>query len=149
MQVVELMATAIKEISEAEFLGRRDRQNNQLPAVPGEDRTGYAVREWTLLNVLSAGSLLGKSCKGTLRLAGHDAEMQNMGYEFGKHLALAWQVNVLLCTYVFFVELFFLLLKLLFFEIFLIKGMPGLGAFYHEGHWVSVQSLLSASNVSH
>lgn len=86
------MATAIKEMSEAESLGRRDQQNHQLPAVPGEDRTGYAVREWTLLNVLSAGSLLGKSCKGTLSLADHDAEMQNKAYEFGNHLALALQV---------------------------------------------------------
>lgn len=37
------------------------------------------------------GSLLGKSCQGTLKLAGHSEEMQEKGYLFGKHLALAWQ----------------------------------------------------------
>lgn len=37
------------------------------------------------------GSLLGKSCQGTLKLAGHTEEMQGKGYLFGKHLALAWQ----------------------------------------------------------
>lgn len=37
------------------------------------------------------GSLLGKSCQGTLTLAGHSEEMQGKGYLFGKHLALAWQ----------------------------------------------------------
>lgn len=37
------------------------------------------------------GSLLGKSCQGTLKLAGHSYELQQKGYLFGKHLALAWQ----------------------------------------------------------
>lgn len=37
------------------------------------------------------GSLLGKSCQGTLKLAGHPEELQQKGYLFGKHLALAWQ----------------------------------------------------------
>ncbi|XP_011299365.1 decaprenyl-diphosphate synthase subunit 2 [Fopius arisanus] len=89
--LVELMSSAVRDLAEAEFLGRRDSQNNALPPVPPEDRTGYAVREWTLQNVTSAGSLLGKSCQGTLKLAGHDEDLQMQGYNFGKHLALAWQ----------------------------------------------------------
>ncbi|XP_034949007.1 decaprenyl-diphosphate synthase subunit 2-like [Chelonus insularis] len=89
--VVELMSSAVRDLAEAEFVGRRDRQNNPVPPVPPPDRTGYAVREWTLQNVLSAGALLGKSCQGSLKLAGHNEEMQNYGYKFGKHLALAWQ----------------------------------------------------------
>lgn len=89
--LVELMSSAVRDLAEAEFMGRRDEQNNPLPSIPPEDRTGYAVREWTLQNVLSAGALLGKSCQGTLKLAGHSEEMQAHGYEFGKHLALAWQ----------------------------------------------------------
>lgn len=35
--------------------------------------------------------MLGKSCQGTLKLAGHPLELQEQGYLFGKHLALAWQ----------------------------------------------------------
>lgn len=34
---------------------------------------------------------MGKSCQGTLKLAGHPIELQEKGYLFGKHLALAWQ----------------------------------------------------------
>jgi hypothetical protein len=36
---------------------------DELPMTP-------ALADWTTRNVLSAGSLLGKSCKGTLKLAG-------------------------------------------------------------------------------
>lgn len=86
------MSSAVRDLAEAEFVGRRDDQNNPLPSIPPADRTGYAVAEWTLRNVLSAGALLGKSCQGTLKLAGHSDEMQEQGYKFGKHLALAWQV---------------------------------------------------------
>lgn len=86
------MSSAVKDLTEAEFIGRRDSQNNPLPSVPPEDCTNYAVNEWTLRNVLSAGALLGKSCKGTLKLAGHNEEMQEHAFNFGKHLALAWQV---------------------------------------------------------
>lgn len=95
------MSSAVRDLAEAEFVGRRDLQNNPLPSVPPEDRTDYAVREWTIQNVLSAGALLGKSCQGTLKLAGHDEQMQAQGYNFGKHLALAWQV----------IKLFFVLHK--------------------------------------
>ncbi|KAL1450187.1 hypothetical protein WDU94_002634 [Cyamophila willieti] len=113
--LVELMSGAVRDLTESEFLGRRDLQNNPLPPqfltntiMPGESNPGPsssssesvtsdelpmtpALVDWTTRNVLSAGSLLGKSCKGTLKLAGQDAELQEQGYQFGKHLALAWQ----------------------------------------------------------
>lgn len=89
--IVELMSSALRDLAEAEFVGRRDSQNFPLPSMPPENRKGYAVKEWTHMNVLSAGALLGKACQGTLKLAGHSSEMQDQGYKFGKHLALAWQ----------------------------------------------------------
>lgn len=92
--IVELMSSAVRDLAEAEFVGRRDNQNNPLPSIPPEDRKDYAVKEWTLRNVLSAGALLGKSCKGALKLAGHSNEIQEQGYNFGKHLALAWQAGL-------------------------------------------------------
>ncbi|XP_076661853.1 decaprenyl diphosphate synthase subunit 2 [Halictus rubicundus] len=99
-EIVELMSSAVRDLAEAEFIGRRDSQNNPLPSLPPEDRTDYAVEEWTLRNVLSAGALLGKSCKGTLKLAGHSNEIQEQGYNFGKHLALAWQAYLDLSPFI-------------------------------------------------
>lgn len=91
LQVVEMMSTALRDLAVGEFLGRRDKQNNPLPTpLPHTD----ALADWTQRNVLSAGSLLGKSCQGTLKLAGHGVELQEQGYKFGKHLALAWQVKI-------------------------------------------------------
>lgn len=89
-QLVELMSSAVRDLAEGEFVGRRDQQNNPLPSPQG---VSNATEDWTLRNVLSAGSLLGKSCQGTLKLAGHGTELQEQGYKFGKHLALAWQVK--------------------------------------------------------
>ncbi|EEB14224.1 hexaprenyl pyrophosphate synthetase, putative [Pediculus humanus corporis] len=87
--LVELMSSAIRDLTEGEFIGPRDKQNNPMPSPPGPP--GTAMEEWTLRNVLSAGSLLGKSCQGTLQLGGHGPKFQEQGFCFGKHLALAWQ----------------------------------------------------------
>lgn len=85
--VVKLMSSAVRDQAVSEFLGKRDKQNNPLPSTSDES----ALSDWTQRNVLSAGSLLGKSCQGTLKLAGHPNQLQEEGYKFGKHLALAWQ----------------------------------------------------------
>jgi len=114
---MELISSALRDLSEAEFVGRRDSQNNPLPSrfepldgklgsarlrfnplqPSGKVRGGMlvtpALRDWTRRNVLSAGSLLGKSCQGALLLAGHGERLQKQGFLFGKHLSLAWQVN--------------------------------------------------------
>lgn len=82
------MSSAVRDQAVSEFLGLRDKQNNPLPSTCNET----ALSDWTQRNVLSAGSLLGKSCQGTLKLAGHSNQLQEEGYKFGKHLALAWQV---------------------------------------------------------
>ncbi|XP_014255795.1 decaprenyl-diphosphate synthase subunit 2 [Cimex lectularius] len=84
--VVHLMSSAVLDQAVSEFIGRRDKQNNPLPG-----SSESALSDWTQRNVLSAGSLLGKSCEGTLKLAGHTKQIQEQGYKFGKHLALAWQ----------------------------------------------------------
>lgn len=36
---------------------------------------------------------MAKSCQATLVLAGHSEAMQMKGFEFGKEIALAWQVG--------------------------------------------------------
>ncbi|KAJ4438839.1 hypothetical protein ANN_14792 [Periplaneta americana] len=90
-ELVELISGAVRDLAEGEFVGRRDQQNNPLPSPQG---VCDAAQDWTHRNVLSAGSLLGRACQGTLKLAGHGRELQEQGYNFGKHLALAWQACV-------------------------------------------------------
>lgn len=108
----ELMSSALRDLVEGDFLGETDIQNNPLPGKPQENPDtvpipvefgtepmnvnnvlGNAKAEWTLRNILGGASLLGKSCQGTLLLAGHSIEMQQQGYLFGRHLALAWQAH--------------------------------------------------------
>lgn len=104
-------------MSESNFVGDRDEQNIPLASNPNlriqvenlsslddfnyynqhvnmEEIMGYPEREWVYRHVLSSASLLGKSCQGTLLLAGHSEAMQKQGYLFGKHLALSWQASM-------------------------------------------------------
>lgn len=117
--LVELISSAVRDLTEAEFIGDRDEQNNPLPSQPlktprrvpvdvheeydmhladdvlkpmeKERFMGNPDTEWALRNILSAGSLLGKSCQGALKLAGLPESAQKNGFHFGKHLVLAWQ----------------------------------------------------------
>lgn len=98
--LIEIMSGAIRDLTEGEFIGPRDLQNNPLPSrfpalssplSPLHLSQSSAIKDWRHRNILSAASLLGNSCKGTLILAGQNAELQKHAYEFGKHLALASQ----------------------------------------------------------
>ncbi|XP_031622308.1 decaprenyl-diphosphate synthase subunit 2 isoform X2 [Contarinia nasturtii] len=117
--LVELISSAVRDLTEAEFIGDRDEQNNPLPSAPPktprrittdvhddydlhladdvlkpmekERFMGAPDTEWALRNILSAGSLLGKSCQGALKLAGLSESTQKLGFHFGKHLVLSWQ----------------------------------------------------------
>lgn len=117
-QLMELISSALRDLSESQFVGRRDSQNNPLPSpfeplgqqhnltpkIPFDPLTRLldpldgmpitpALVDWTKRNMLSAGSLLGKSCQGTMILAGHGEQLQKQGFLFGKHLSLSWQVK--------------------------------------------------------
>lgn len=117
-ELVALMSSAVRDFAESEFVGDRDEQNNPLPSKPDpENRNkrvedvdfnddkildpydiqsvmGIPEKEWELRHILSAGSLLGKSCQGALKLAGLPSDIQRRGYLFGKHLSLAWQTCI-------------------------------------------------------
>ncbi|XP_035914177.1 decaprenyl-diphosphate synthase subunit 2-like [Anopheles stephensi] len=119
-----LISSAFRDLAESNFIGERDEQNNPLPTKPSalakelatdvnslddlgfgdlEDNTepmkidgvvGNPEKEWSLRHVLGGGSLLGKSCQGALMLGGHPESLQKQGYQFGKHLSLAWQACI-------------------------------------------------------
>lgn len=119
-ELVGLISSALRDLSESNFIGERDEQNNPLPSDPrieraetkdqcSDDETdvmdnlkpmcmkgvmGNPEKEWAIRHILSAGSLLGKSCQGALKLASLDEALQKQGYLFGKHLALAWQACI-------------------------------------------------------
>lgn len=106
-----LISTALRDMSEGEFFGKRDNQNMPLPGVPRSknveefkissdtlpldvtDCLGYPVREWTLRTMYNGGSLFGRGCQGALVLGGYDGKLeeQEAAYLFGSHLCLAWQ----------------------------------------------------------
>ncbi|XP_058125415.1 all trans-polyprenyl-diphosphate synthase PDSS2-like [Anopheles ziemanni] len=123
--LIELISSAVRDLTESSFFGERDVQNNALPSRPLEragseasvssgmevdlsfgdmvDNTqplslagvmGNPEKEWSLRHILGAGSLLGKSCQGTIMLAGQPESLQRQGYMFGKHLSLAWQACI-------------------------------------------------------
>lgn len=111
--VNELISSALRDLVDCEFVGPRDKQNKPLPAEPADavagktteedmneslltplnvkNALGNAEAEWTVRTILGGASLLGRSCQCTINLAGHTDDLQQMGYKFGKHLALAWQ----------------------------------------------------------
>lgn len=115
-ELIELISSAVRDLAESNFIGDRDEQNNALPSDPAlkvdapfnvdfdEIHStmginmlhvlGHPEREWSFRHTLSSGSLLGKSCQGTLKLAGQSEALQKQGYLFGKHLALAWQASM-------------------------------------------------------
>lgn len=118
-KVMALITSAIRDFSESEFIGDRDEQNNPLPWKPYSqpqrnndtitfsdmdfDDNEFMVplntsnmrdnveKEWEIRNTLNAGSLLGKSCKAVMMLAGNDVNLQKKAYLFGKNLHLSWQ----------------------------------------------------------
>lgn len=117
-EVNELVATAIRDLSESNFIGDRDDQNIPIPWDPSKLKTaanpsetnndesdnklpfkldGFMdtpESEWELRHVLSGGSFLGKSCQCALILAKQPKELQRQAYFFGKHLSLAWQASM-------------------------------------------------------
>lgn len=85
-KVVDLISKAIGDFMQAEFLGEHDKQGNSLPT------NEMSLTTWEEKHFLSSGSLIANSCKATLELAGHNEALQAKGFEFGKNVALAWQV---------------------------------------------------------
>ncbi|CAH0594514.1 unnamed protein product [Chrysodeixis includens] len=104
-----IISTALRDLSEGEFYGKRDAQNMPLPGKPVnnpsdiynicgdtlplevKDVSGSPIREWTLRSLYNGGTLFGRGCQGAMLLGEHDLEKQENAYKFGCHLCLAWQ----------------------------------------------------------
>jgi decaprenyl-diphosphate synthase subunit 2 len=86
--VVELMSIAIGDMTKAEFTELRDCNGNAV--FPAD---GTSIEDWEQQTFLSSGSLIARGCKAALMLAHHSEQLQQQAFEFGKHIALAYQLN--------------------------------------------------------
>ncbi|XP_023943919.2 all trans-polyprenyl-diphosphate synthase PDSS2-like isoform X2 [Bicyclus anynana] len=105
--VLYIVSTALRDLSESEFFGERDEQNMPLPGKPKvikndeisfeikgietDDVLGNSRKEWTARTVYNGVSLLGRSCQASMLLGRQNRETQNFAYHFGCHVGLAWQ----------------------------------------------------------
>lgn len=106
--ILYLISTALRDLSESEFLGDRDGQNMPLPGKPkvskndlnitfdttsinADDVLGKPRKEWTARTVYNGVSLLGRGCQSAMVLGRQSHETQNYAYQFGCHVGLAWQ----------------------------------------------------------
>lgn len=103
-----IISTALKDLSEGEFFGERDEQNMPLPGKPKPTSKDYEItfdtnsiaidevlgkprKEWTARTVYNGVSLLGRGCQSAMVLDRQNHETQNLAYQFGCHVGLAWQ----------------------------------------------------------
>lgn len=103
-----IISTALKDLSEGEFFGERDEQNMPLPGKPKINAQDYEItfdtnsiavddvlgkprKEWTARTVYNGVSLLGRGCQSAMVLDKQNRETQNIAYQFGCHVGLAWQ----------------------------------------------------------
>ncbi|XP_014363977.2 all trans-polyprenyl-diphosphate synthase PDSS2 [Papilio machaon] len=105
--VLYIVSSGLKDLSEGEFFGDRDEQNMPLPGKPRlanddiitfdttsiavDDVIGKPRKEWTARTVFNGVSLLGRACQSAMLLAKQHRETQNNAYYFGCHVGLAWQ----------------------------------------------------------
>ncbi|KAK2114146.1 hypothetical protein P7K49_008412 [Saguinus oedipus] len=52
------------------------------------------ISTWKEQTFLSHGALLAKSCQAAMELAKHDAEVQNMAFQYGKHMAMKTSAKI-------------------------------------------------------
>ncbi|XP_044752878.1 all trans-polyprenyl-diphosphate synthase PDSS2-like [Coccinella septempunctata] len=107
----EIIATSLRDLAHSDFIQPRDQYDKPLPSKPNPNNyknqisesdmgpydinkfLGNPREEWILRNVLGGITLLAKSCKGAMILGGHPKEFQQIGFELGRSLGLAWQAN--------------------------------------------------------
>jgi hexaprenyl-diphosphate synthase len=83
-ECIELMATCIANLVEAEFM--------KLQTTPQDDKKVFD--DYLEKVYLKTGSLIAQSCKASAVLAGCSSNVTNITYNFGKHLGIASQVNL-------------------------------------------------------
>ncbi|GFO27222.1 decaprenyl-diphosphate synthase subunit 2 [Plakobranchus ocellatus] len=87
-KVVEEVASSIADMMIAEFTNFTDLDGNaKIP----EECKGFS--DWLKQTYLSFGSLLAKSCRSAMRLAGHSEQFKAMAFAFGENVSYVQQLS--------------------------------------------------------
>lgn len=110
----ELMSSGVRDMTEAQFLGIRDDDNNPLPSKPNSKQEdieipncfdpgtmidsriflGHMKSEWKLRTILDGGHLLARACQSTVHLSRQSDDIQKHAYEIARNFVLFSQVYV-------------------------------------------------------
>ncbi|XP_068135536.1 all trans-polyprenyl-diphosphate synthase PDSS2 [Hyperolius riggenbachi] len=86
-KVVELVSSAIGDLVQGIYY-----ENTYL-----QEKTSFTddhgIDNWMEHIFLSHGALLAKSCQAAMELARHDADIQSMAFQYGKHMSLSYKLN--------------------------------------------------------
>ncbi|XP_008005629.1 all trans-polyprenyl-diphosphate synthase PDSS2 isoform X1 [Chlorocebus sabaeus] len=85
-KVVELLASALMDLVQGVYHENSTSKESYIT-----DDIGIST--WKEQTFLSHGALLAKSCQAAMELAKHDAEVQDMAFQYGKHMAMSHKIN--------------------------------------------------------
>ncbi|XP_063135403.1 all trans-polyprenyl-diphosphate synthase PDSS2 isoform X3 [Rattus norvegicus] len=86
-KVVELLASALMDLVQGIY--QENSASTQGNPIPDDIR----ISTWKEQTFLSHCALLAKSCKAAMELAKHDAAVQDMAFQYGKHMAMSHKIN--------------------------------------------------------
>ncbi|GAB5571769.1 all trans-polyprenyl-diphosphate synthase PDSS2 isoform X1 [Prionailurus iriomotensis] len=85
--VVELLASALMDLVQGVY------RENSTSAKENHITEDIGISTWKEQTFLSHGALLAKSCQAAMELAKHDADVQDMAFQYGKHMAMSHKIN--------------------------------------------------------
>uniref|UniRef100_A0A9L0TK65 Decaprenyl diphosphate synthase subunit 2 n=1 Tax=Equus caballus TaxID=9796 RepID=A0A9L0TK65_HORSE len=86
-KVVELLASALMDLVQGVY------HENSTSAKENYITDDIGISTWKEQTFLSHGALLAKSCQAAMELAKHGAEVQDMAFQYGKHMAMSHKIN--------------------------------------------------------
>ncbi|XP_004696292.1 all trans-polyprenyl-diphosphate synthase PDSS2 [Echinops telfairi] len=86
-KVVELLASALRDLVQGVY------HENSTSAQENDVTDDIGISTWKEQTFLSHGALLAKSCQAAMALAKHDAGVQDMAFQYGKHMAMSHKIN--------------------------------------------------------
>ncbi|XP_045662913.1 all trans-polyprenyl-diphosphate synthase PDSS2 isoform X2 [Ursus americanus] len=86
-KVVELLASALMDLVQGVY------HENSTSAKENHITEDIGISAWKKQTFLSHGALLAKSCQAAMELAKHDADVQDMAFQYGKHMAMSHKIN--------------------------------------------------------